>query len=144
MPLILVAIIVGFALPVQAGINAQLRLALGHPLTTAFASFLVGTLALGVLLLVFRVPIPAARVAAQTPVWHWTGGFLGAAYIAVAVILAPRLGAATMIASVVAGQMLASLLLDHFGLVGFARQAATPGRLLGAGLVIVGVRLLQR
>jgi transporter family-2 protein len=49
-----------------------------------------------------------------------------------------------MIASVVAGQMLASLRLDHHGLVGFARQAATPGRLLRAALVIVGVRLLQR
>jgi transporter family-2 protein len=92
---------------------------------------------------VFRVPIPAARVAAGAPAWHWTGGLLGAAHVAVAVILAPR-RAATMIASVVAGQMLASLWLDHHGLVGFARQAATPGRLLRAALVIVGVRLLQR
>ena len=144
MTLILLAIVVGFALPVQAGVNAQLRLSLGHPLTTAFASFLVGTLALGLMLLVFQVPLPAARVASQAPAWHWIGGILGAVYIAVAVVLAPRLGAATMIASVVAGQMLASLLLDHFGWVGFARQEATPARLLGAGLIILGVRLLQR
>ena len=144
MQLILFAIVVGFVLPVQAGINAQLRLSLGHPITTAFASFLVGTLALGVLALVMRVPVPAAQLAAQAPIWQWTGGLLGAAYIAAAVVLAPRLGAATMIASVVAGQMIASVLLDHYGLVGFAQRAATPGRLLGAALVILGVRLLQR
>ena len=144
MPLILLAIVVGFVLPVQAGVNAQLRLTLGHPLTTAFASFLVGTLALGVLIVVFQVPLPAARAASPAPAWHWIGGLLGAAYIALAVILAPRLGAATMIASVVAGQMLASLVLDHFGWVGFARQEATPARLLGAALVILGVRLMQR
>jgi len=144
MQLILLAIAIGFALPVQAGINAQLRVSLGHPITTAFASFLVGTLALGVVALAMRIPVPEARIAAQAPAWQWTGGLLGAAYIAAAVVLAPRLGAATMIASVVAGQMIASLLLDHYGLVGFAQKAATPGRMLGAGLVILGVRLLQR
>lgn len=144
MQLILLAIAVGFALPVQAGINAELRLSLGHPITTAFASFVVGTLALGLLALAMRVPVPAARLAVQAPAWHWVGGLLGAAYIAAVVVLAPRLGAATMTASIVAGQMIASLLLDHYGLVGFALKAATPGRLLGAGLVILGVRLLQR
>lgn len=143
MALILLAILVGIALPVQAGVNAQLRATLGHPLTTAFASFLTGTLALGLVLVLARIPIPAARVAAQAPAWQWVGGVLGAGYIAAAVVMAPRLGAATMIASVVAGQMLASLLLDHFGWVGFSQHAITPARLVGAALVILGVRLIQ-
>lgn len=144
MPLILLALVVGFLLPVQAGINAQLRLSLGHPITTAFASFLVGTLALGALAVVIRVPVPAGASLVAAPAWHWVGGFLGAVYIAAAVVLAPRMGAATMTASVVAGQMLASLLLDHYGLVGFAQKTATPGRMLGAALVIVGVRVMMR
>src|SRR5512147_439811 len=96
MYLILLAILVGFALPVQAGINAQLRVTLGHPIPTAFASFLVGTLALGVIALATRAPVPSLRLAAEAPAWHWTGGLLGAIYIAAAVVLAPRLGAATM------------------------------------------------
>ncbi len=144
MALILLAVAVGFMLPIQAGVNAQLRLTLGHPISAALASFVVGTVALGVLAVALRVPGPTMRVMAEAPAWQWVGGFLGAAYIAVAVVLAPRMGAATMIASVVAGQMIASLLLDHFGLVGFAVKTATPGRLLGAGLVIAGVKLLQR
>ncbi len=144
MPLILLAIAVGFALPVQAGINAQLRLTIGHPISTAFVSFLVGTVALGGIALALRTPVPEVRAMTATPAWHWIGGLLGAIYIAAAVVLAPRLGAATMTASVVAGQMLASLLLDHYGLVGFAVKSATPGRLFGALLVIGGVRLMMR
>lgn len=144
MYLILLALLVGFALPVQAGINAQLRLTMGHPISTAFVSFLVGTLALGGIALALRTPVPALRLMTAAPAWHWIGGLLGAVYIAAAVVLAPRLGAATMTASVVAGQMLASLLLDHYGLVGFAVKTATPGRLVGALLVIGGVRLMMR
>lgn len=144
MPLVLLAIVVGFLLPVQAGVNAQLRLSVGHPISTAFVSFLVGTLGLGLLALLLRTPVPAGSVLAGVPAWQWTGGLLGAIYIAAAVVLAPRMGAATMTASVVAGQMIASLLLDHYGLVGFAQKTATPGRLLGAGLVILGVRLMMR
>lgn len=144
MYLIILAVLVGFMLPVQAGINAQLRLTMGHPIPTAFVSFLVGTLALGAIALALRTPVPAVRAMGAAPAWHWVGGLLGAIYIAAAVVLAPRLGAATMTASVVAGQMLASLLLDHYGLVGFAVKSATPGRLLGALLVIGGVRLMMR
>jgi bacterial/archaeal transporter family-2 protein len=58
-------------------------------------------------------------------------GLLGAAYIAVTVVLAPRLGAAALIAALVAGQMMASLIVDHFGWVGFAQHAVTPLRLAG-------------
>lgn len=144
MTLILVAILVGLVLPIQAGVNAQLRTHLGHPLTTAFASFLVGTVALGVLLAIMRVPLPTVRETVQAPPLQWIGGLLGALYIAAAVVLAPKLGAATMIAAIVGGQMLASLVLDHFGWVGFTEHAITPGRLLGAGLVILGVRLIQQ
>lgn len=144
MALLLLAVLVGIALPVQAGVNAQLRTSLGHPLTAAFASFLVGTLALGLLLVVLRVPLPGARSAVAAPIWQWVGGLLGAAYIAAAVVLAPRLGAATMIAAIVAGQMCASVVLDHFGWVGFSVHAASPARIAGVVLVIAGVQLIQR
>ena len=144
MSLVLLAILIGALLPVQAGVNAQLRLTLGHPLTTAFASFLVGTIALGLLLVVARTPLPAPRAAVHTPVWYWVGGLLGAIYICGVIVLAPRLGAATLIASVIAGQMLASIVLDQFGWVGFTQHSATPGRLLGVALVMVGVRLVQQ
>ena len=144
MAFVLLAVLVGLLLPVQAGVNAQLRLAVGHPLTTAFVSFLVGTVALGILALMARVPFPAARAVAQVPAWQWIGGLLGAVYIAAAVILAPRLGAATMIASVVAGQMLASLVLDHFAWIGFTQHPASGARIAGLALIVAGVLLMRK
>ena len=142
--LIAAAIVVGLVLPLQAGINAQLRIGLGHPVLAALASFAVGTVALLLLAAGVRTPLPVSGGLARIPWWQWTGGLLGAGYIAAAVVLAPRLGAATLIAAVVAGQMIASLVLDHFGWAGFAQHAISGPRLLGAGLVIVGVVLIQR
>lgn len=143
MAFVLLAVLVGLLLPVQAGVNAQLRLALGHPLTTALVSFLVGTIALGILVLVTGVPVPGSRAVAQVPGWQWIGGLLGAVFAA-AVILAPRLGAATMIASVVAGQMLASIVLDHFGWIGFPPHPVSGARVAGVALIVVGVVLLRK
>ena len=59
-------------------------------------------------------------------------------------MLAPRLGAAALIAALVAGQMMASLIVDHFGWVGFAQHAVTPLRPAGAALIVVGVILVRR
>lgn len=142
--LVVCAALIGVLLPVQAGVNAELRHGIGSPLGTAFASFLVGTIALGAVAVLARSPVPDLKSLGAIPTWQWLGGLLGAVYITGAVVLAPRLGAATMIAAVVAGQMVSSVVLDHFGWVGFERHPATPARLLGAALVIVGVRLIQR
>jgi bacterial/archaeal transporter family-2 protein len=142
--LVLVAILVGVFLPVQAGVNSQLRMGVGHPLLAALISFVVGTIALLGLNLALRVPLPAGEAAARFPWWHWVGGLLGAAYIYLAIVLAPRLGAATLVAAIVTGQMMASLILDHYGWVGFPQQSITPTRLVGALLVIGGVLLIQR
>jgi transporter family-2 protein len=72
------------------------------------------------------------------------GGLLGRVYIVAAIVLAPRLGAATLVAALVAGQMVASLPIDHFGWVGFAVHPVSPLRILGAVLVGGGVVLVQR
>lgn len=128
----------------QAGINSQLRMALGHPVVAATVSFVVGTIGLILAGLALRVPWPDLKQAGAVPLWAWTGGLLGAAYITGAVVLAPRLGAAVLIASVMAGQLTAALLLDHFGLLGFARQNITPGRVAGAAFLLAGVYLIQR
>ncbi|MGV3710158.1 MAG: DMT family transporter [Gemmatimonas sp.] len=142
--LTLLAIALGMLLTAQAGINSQLRAALGHPVVAATVSFVVGTLGLLVAAVALRVPWPTLRQAGAVPAWGWSGGLLGAVYIAASVVLAPRLGAAVLIASIVAGQLAAALVLDHFGLLGFAKQTVTPTRLTGALLLFAGVYLIQR
>lgn len=138
-----IAVLLGIALPAQVGVNAQLRVGLGHPLVAATASFAVGTLALLIVTLVARPGMPAAGQVIRLPWWQWTGGILGAIYIASTIVLAPRLGAAALLAAIVAGQMLASLVLDHFGLLGYPVVSISPWRVVGVLLIIGGVLLVQ-
>jgi transporter family-2 protein len=141
---LLLAVLAGAMLPVQTGVNVQLRGLLGQPLAAALVSFLVGTLGLAAVVALLRVPVPVGTAWSRGVWWHWSGGLLGAAYIAGTVVLAPRLGAATLIAALVAGQMTASLIVDHFGWVGFAEHPISPLRLAGAALIVVGVVLVRR
>lgn len=130
-------------IPFQAGANAQLATWVNSPLRAAFVSFVVGTIALLVLAaLVFR-PYPSAHRLGGAPWWVWIGGLLGAFYVVGSIVTAPRLGAATLIALVAAGQTVASLLVDQFGWVGFAERHVTPGRVAGMLLVLAGVTLVR-
>jgi bacterial/archaeal transporter family-2 protein len=71
------------------------------------------------------------------------GGIFGAAYIAISILLLPRLGAATLIALIVASQMMGSLAFDHFGLLGVPVHSTNLLRLMGAALLILGVVLVR-
>jgi transporter family-2 protein len=77
------------------------------------------------------------------PWWIWTGGLLGAFLVASTVVLAPRLGAASMIALIVAGQMTASVALDHFGWLGYQLHPLNGMRILGVFLLVGGVTLIR-
>ena len=73
----------------------------------------------------------------------WTGGFWGTIYIAVSIFLVPRLGTATFVALLVGGQMLSSLLFDHYGLFGLPEHPADLTRITGAVLLLAGVVLVR-
>lgn len=140
---VLFALAAGAMLPFQAGVNAQLAEWVGSPVRAAFVSFVVGAIALlFIAALVFK-PLPTASRLAEVPWWAWTGGLLGAFYVAGSITSAPRLGAVTLIALIVAGQAVASLAVDHFGLVGFDEHHISAGRVAGVLLLCVGVLLVR-
>ena len=141
---VLLAVAAGVALSVQIGVNNTLRGAVGSPVLSALASFIVGSLCLLVYAVVTRAPWPSAQQLGTVPAWGWLGGALGAYYIASSIAAAPRLGAAGLVSIVVTTQLLASLALDHFGAIGFARHALNVPRVLGALLLIGGVALIVR
>ena len=140
---ILLALAAGFCLPTQAGINTQLNLWSHSTILTATISFAVGTIVLAVYTLILRVPWPTGEAVTHYPWWIWTGGFLGAFLVASTVVLAPRLGAASMMSLIIAGQMFASLFLDHFGWLGYQVQPASGLRMLGMALLVGGVVLIR-
>jgi transporter family-2 protein len=133
----------GAVLPLQAGINSQLRTFAGSPLIAAFISFLVGTVLLFAMMLVLRLPWPSISALAQAPWWAWLGGLLGAILVFLAIVLAEQLGAAVMVALIITGQMIVSLLLDHYGLVGYTRNTLSPARIIGTVLLLSGVFLIR-
>lgn len=141
---LVVALLTGTLLPIQAGINAQLTKQLGHPLLAATVSFSIGTLALGLFALISHLSLPAFGRLIQIPWYLWLGGLLGVTYLTVTIILAPLLGAATLIALIVMGQMIAAIALDHFGLVGFPVHPLSLWRMIGAILLVTGVVFVQR
>jgi bacterial/archaeal transporter family-2 protein len=140
---LLLAFAAGAVLPVQAGVNAELAGWLHSPVRAAFVSFVVGTLVLLVAAALVFKPLPSLERLGDAPWWVWVGGALGAFYVAGSIVSAPKLGAATLIALVVAGQALASIVIDHFGWVGFEAQHASAGRIAGMVLVAAGVVLVR-
>jgi bacterial/archaeal transporter family-2 protein len=132
----------GASLVVQASLNAGLRERLQSIAWAGFVSYLGGTLAMVIALAVARVPLRLEQ-ARSVPVAWWFGGLFGAAYLAIAIVLLPRLGAATVVALVIAGQLASSLLFDHFGWFGLPVQAMDLRRATGALLLVAGVVLMR-
>ena len=138
------AFVAGMALPTQFAINSQLRGAVGGPVLAAGLSFLVGTVVLFAATLAVRRAVPDLGSVLGAPWWMYLGGLLGAGFVLASVILTPRLGAATTVGFFLAGQVVASMVIDHFGLFRVAVQEVTLPRLLGALLIVAGVFLVQR
>lgn len=136
------AFFIGMLLPLQALINAALGKQTSGPLFASLCSFCVGTAVLGTWWLLSK-PSLEPGLLSRVPWWAWTGGVIGALYVAGATLLIPRMGAASLICVVVFGQVMGSLLLDHFGVL-HARQPIDALRVVGALLVVAGALLVVR
>ena len=140
---ILLVVLAGGMIALQAPTNAILARAGGSPVLAALISFAVGTITLMFVWLASgNRPRPAAF--AGLPAYAWFGGAYGALYVAVAAYAAPKIGLAALITIGIAGQIAMALLLDHIGALGLPREPVNLGRLAGALLVIAGVVLVRR
>ncbi|UTW58067.1 DMT family transporter [Kordiimonas sp. SCSIO 12603] len=137
------ALFAGAVLPLQALINARLGTAVGGASSASAISFAVGTLGLMIFLAVTKMPNFNTAQLASLPWWAWIGGLLGAYFVATATMTAPVLGAASMVALVIGGQVVASLFLDHYGIMNEA-QPINWQKASGALLLIIGVYMITR
>ncbi|WP_122315527.1 DMT family transporter [Pseudomonas cichorii] len=133
----------GAAIPFQAVSNGALGRELGHPLWAALVSLFVSAISLIMILALLRIPLPAIGNAIQGPWWLWVGGLGGALYVAMAATLTPRVGAASFILYVMIGQVIAAMLIDHFGLMGLVPKPLNSVRMMGVALIIVGLVVVQ-
>jgi transporter family-2 protein len=141
--LLLLPLIAGACLPLQAGINGQLARQVSSTLSAALISFIVGTLALLLLVLIQR-EAPSLGALKGLSWWHWSGGLLGAFFIFIAAFAGPRIGALLLMTLVLAGQLGMALTLDHFGWAGFREAPVSLGKLAGLALIVAGIWLIRR
>jgi transporter family-2 protein len=133
----------GLSLAFQQVLNASLGSAMQSARWAAFVSYFGGTVALLLVLVAVREPIPATALVGRAPWIAWTGGIFGAIFIATSIFMMPRLGVATVSTLIVVGQLLASLAFDHFGMFGLPQHPITLARVFGAGFLILGAALVR-
>jgi transporter family-2 protein len=145
----LLGVLAGASLATQAAVNAELGKTLSSFSAAAFVSYLGGTIVMGLVLAIgggagiTSMPL-STSILGRVPWWAWTGGFLGSVYVMISISLVPRLGSATVLSLFVLGQMVASVTFDNFALLGLSQRPADLGRVIGAGLVVLGVLLMRR
>jgi bacterial/archaeal transporter family-2 protein len=140
---IALALAAGAVLPIQGAINAQLRQDLDAPIATGAFSFLVATAAMLAVLATMPRRRPTRTTVRCLPWWGWLGGLCGATYVTSVFLLIPEIGTAPTIALTVAGQQLASVLVDRHGLLRLPRRPIPRARLLGVAVLLAGVAVVQ-
>ncbi len=141
---ITLSLFAGFAVPLQAGSNARLGVLLGHPFWATVISLLISGVAIALVMLVVKVPRPNLGALMGGPWWIWLGGLAGVFYITVALMVVPRLGALNFIMAVVVGQLIISLIIDYFGLLGLPRHSPSMQKIIGVSVVLAGFVIASR
>lgn len=139
----LIAAAAGVLNAIQAGANTTLSKTLGQPVLAALT--VTGANAVVYLLAVPFVGLawPDGGRLAQVPWWAWLGGAMGGLYVLAMIFLADRLGAAIFTGITVTAAIVTSTVLDHYGLMGFARHEAGLWRVAGCVLMVGGLALVS-
>jgi transporter family-2 protein len=137
------ALAAGAELPLQGAVNAQLRADLGAPVAAGAWSFVVAALTMVAVLAVTRPRGARIDRLGGVPWWGWLGGLCGATYVTSVFLLIPEIGVAPTIGLTVAGQQLASVLVDRYGLLRLARRPVSPRRRAGVAALLAGVAAIQ-
>ena len=133
----------GVSVATQQVLNGSLRTSLASPAWAGLVSYAGGLLTMIVAVIAMGERVPSWKTMAEVPWWAWSGGLFGGAFILLAILLLPSLGAATLFALVIGGQVLAAVTLDHFGALGLTPHPISTARLIGAVLLIAGVILIR-
>ncbi len=139
-----IALCVGGLVPVQGSINAHLSKGLNHPLQATFISFFGAVVILLALLLALNPSLPSTAQLRAIPAFYYSGGVYGVVFVTTILMLAPRIGIANTIVATIVGQLIISVILDHFGVFGLARHPVNGYRLIGCAGLLVSLYLIQK
>lgn len=135
--------IAGIAMTTQAGVNSQLKSAIQDPFMAGFISFITGTLVTGSVVLLSSRPSPTLQQLSSIEIYKYSGGLLGALFVTIIILSAHKIGATNMFSLIIAGQLIAALIFDHYGFIGFKVNQVQPYKLIGVVLLITGSYLIH-
>lgn len=138
---LLLVLISGAGVSIQSGVNGELGRRIGT-IEGAFVSFLIGLIV--ITLLVFFLGNGQLTDVFQVPKWMLWGGVLGAVFVISNVFAVPKLGVGITVITVIVGQSLMSLVIDHFGWFGRQPVPFNWQRLLGVALLFLALFLIYR
>jgi len=137
-----VMIITGAGIPIMAALNAGLGTRLGNPIPAAFVLFLLALAVTAVLM--FSNPLPSKDQVIAIPIHYYLGGLFVAFYILSITWIAPKIGLGNAIFLVLIGQLVAAIIIDHYGLLNVSKTSVTAARIAGVGLMIAGIYLARK
>lgn len=141
---LILALAAGIMIPTQGAVNTKLASFVESPIRAAFISFFVGTIALFGYILISGTPLSNFTNAKNAPLVAWTGGLLGAFFVSAIAASVPRLGVALTFSLAIAGQMLITLAIDHFGFLDVPIKEISLARIFGVVLIVGGVIVIRR
>lgn len=136
------AIVAGAFNTVQTGANVTLSKALGQPIASLFVVTFMSLATYVAAIPFVGFGLPGLDRVASVPWWGWLGGILGGIYVLSMIFVAEKVGAAAFMGLTVTSALVTSLLLDHFGWLGFEVHVAGLWRVLGGALMVAGVVLI--
>lgn len=140
---VLMAIAVGFALPIQGIVNSKLGMSMSHPMYATLISYIGGCVACILFLLISHPGLPDWKKLQNIDWYLYLGGFLGAIFVTGMLYIIPKIGATNMLAAAIVGQLIMSMFLDHFGALGVKKIPISPTRIAGAMCLLAGLTLIK-
>ena len=132
------------ASPTQTASNAQLNKSLDAPLLATVCIYLSGLVAVLLLMVFAREGFPGSGTLAKVPWWAWFGGVISIGSTIAGLTFAQKMGSGVYTGLTVTFALITSMVLDHFGLMGFKAHPASVLRLAGGALMITGLWLIAK
>ena len=138
----LLAIAAGLGITLQTTLNGQLATGVGgDSVAAALFSFTAGAVCLGVFSLMRGGIVASLAAVPAQPWWSLLGGLLGGGALLSYVVLAPKIGLSALLGLAIAGQIISSLVIDHFGLMGASERPVSLIKLAGSMVMLAGLAI---
>jgi len=143
--LLLIPLLIGMGVVIQSGANTQISQILGNPFIAGLISFTMGAICLLIINIVMRsdFSVLSAQNVSQTRWWMWLGGLMGAFFITSVILIAPKIGPTQLFGLIIASQLTFSVVVDHYGWLGFQAQPVNIKKLIGVLFLMLGTFLIQ-